>query len=247
MTILVGLLCQDGVVIGTDSSATFAHGAMPTIEQQTKKISIISDRVIVAGTGAIGLNQRFTAIAQQLSDNKVFGGMQQQSAVAIGKQLSADGIRDFSETGAKLGSYGALVAFPCGPKLYLCELAVIDFQPELKDSNVWYVSMGSGQPIVDPFLGFLRKVFWRDTPPRLNEGKFAVAWALQQAVDLNPGGIKDPICLAVLEYEKGKPAAHLLDDAEIQEHLNSVQAAEEYLARYTKLLSGEGAQKVPDV
>ena len=108
--------------------------------------------------------------------------------------------------------------------------------------------MGSGQPIVDPFLGFLRKVFWKDTPPKLTDGKFAVAWALQHAVDLNPGGIKDPIRLAVLEYDKkGKPSARLLEETEMQEHLNSVQAAEEYLAKYSKLLSGEGAPEVPNV
>ena len=59
MTILVGILCKDGVVVGTDSSATFAAGQFRTIEQETKKIDIISGQIIVAGTGQIGLGQRF--------------------------------------------------------------------------------------------------------------------------------------------------------------------------------------------
>ena len=63
------------------------------------------------------------------------------------------------------------------------------------------------------------------------------------AIDLNPGGIKDPIHLAVLKSD----GAHVLDQEEIQEHLGSVQAAEEHLAKYSKLLSGEGAPEVPNV
>ena len=52
MTAIVGVLCRDGVVIGTDSSATFTYGPQRTIEQPTEKLSIVDQSVIVAGTGA---------------------------------------------------------------------------------------------------------------------------------------------------------------------------------------------------
>ena len=60
MTILIGVLCKDGVVVGTDSSATFVAGGFGTIEQPTKKIDIIDEKIIVAGTGQVGLGQRFS-------------------------------------------------------------------------------------------------------------------------------------------------------------------------------------------
>jgi hypothetical protein len=63
MTVIVGILCSDGVVIGSDSA--MAAGRLHTgytIERQegdVLKIEIIERNVITAGTGAMGLAQRF--------------------------------------------------------------------------------------------------------------------------------------------------------------------------------------------
>ena len=48
MTILVGVLCQDGVVVGSDSSATFASGNLRTIEQPVRKTFLVGNDVIFA-------------------------------------------------------------------------------------------------------------------------------------------------------------------------------------------------------
>ena len=63
MTVIVGILCSDGVAIGSDS-AMAAGRVHPgyTIERQegdVLKIEIIERNVITAGTGAMGLAQRF--------------------------------------------------------------------------------------------------------------------------------------------------------------------------------------------
>jgi hypothetical protein len=157
--------------------------------------------------------------------------------------LCARAVNDFATTKVERGQFGALVAYGCDAGYQLCEFAVRDLQPELKSPKIWFVAMGSGQFIVDPFLGLLRRVFWKEKQPNLTEGKFATTWALQHAVDLNPGGIKDPIHLAVID----KSGARMLEKDEIMEHLNSVQAAEDYLANYSKLLSAENPPKIPDV
>jgi hypothetical protein len=42
-----------------------------------------------------------------------------------------------------------------------------DFQPEIKRGKLFFVSMGSGQPLADPFLAFVKRVLWKDqTVPR---------------------------------------------------------------------------------
>lgn len=245
MTVLIGLLCQDGIVIGSDSSATFGAGNIRTIEQPVKKIHIIENCVIVAGTGQVGIGQRFTAVVQELWNQNAFA--KEKSHIEIGKRLSAAGINDFSSTKAERGCYGALVGFPYRNKPYLCELAIADFQPEFKDANMWYVSMGSGQPITDPFLGLMRRVFWKNSIPRLNDGVFAVSWALEHAIDVNPGGIKGPQQIAVLAPTSGKLSARLMDDSEIAEHIDSVRGAEEHLAKYSALLSGQLTTEAPDL
>lgn len=49
MTLVVGILCKDGVVIGADSAITFGLSPQqPTIEQPySKKITVILDQVII--------------------------------------------------------------------------------------------------------------------------------------------------------------------------------------------------------
>lgn len=242
MTILVGVYCKDGVVVGTDSAATFAAGQTRTIEQATRKIDIVGDHIIVAGTGQVGLGQRFTAVVEKAWTDKTF----QKPALEVGKALAAATIADFGSTSAPK-QYGALVAFPCQQKPILCEFSVEHFQPELKTDRLWYTSMGSAQPITDPFLGFIRDVFWADGLPTCSEAVFAVTWTLSHAIKLNPGGVNGPIQMAVLASEKGKYTARLLDPGEIEAHEENVEGAMEHLRKYRDVLAGKNAAAAPDV
>ena len=68
MTVVVGIRCTDGVVIGTDSAMTFGPSEQQlTIEQPYRsKIDIIDSHIIVAGTGQIGLGQRLASEVEKL-------------------------------------------------------------------------------------------------------------------------------------------------------------------------------------
>lgn len=245
MTIIIGLLCQDGVVIGSDSSATFASGNTRTIEQQIKKVCIIDEHIIVAGTGQVGLGQRFQAIVETYWRE---GKFRNKSSIDAVKELSGLGIRDFASTNAKMGEYGALLAFAANESFGLCEFALNDFQPELKTADsLWYVSMGSGQVITDPFLGLMRKVFWKDKPPRISEGIFAVYWALEHTIELNPGGINGPIQIGVLSRDSRGFRAHLLEENELSEHSENIKGAIDHLAKYKDMLQGKVQGTVPDI
>ena len=47
MTVIIGVLCKNGVVIGADSSATFSIGTLRTIEQPfEQKIQVIDNHVV---------------------------------------------------------------------------------------------------------------------------------------------------------------------------------------------------------
>ena len=59
MTLIIGLRCGDGVVIGSDSVSTYASpDGQRTIEQDTgTKIRVIQDSALYASAGAVGLSQ----------------------------------------------------------------------------------------------------------------------------------------------------------------------------------------------
>ncbi|MBI5826720.1 MAG: hypothetical protein HZB22_03195 [Deltaproteobacteria bacterium] len=243
MTILIGVLCKDGVVVGADSSATFDAGGLRTIEQPTRKIDIINGKIIVAGTGQVGLGQRFSyQIKKAWSENKLKG-----NSIEVAKTMSALGISDFIDTKwVEKGQYGALVAFPAEKKSHLCEFQIRDFQPELKTEHLWYVSVGSGQLIADPFLGLMRRIFWPTEPPKTyQDGIFVVVWALQHAIELNPGGVNGPMQIAVLAQDGGDIKARMLEEGEITEHIDNVNGAIEHLRIYGDTLRGK--KEIPDI
>lgn len=229
MTALVGIYCSNGIVIGADSAATSSAGNIRTIEQPVMKIDIIDGRFIIAGTGQIGMGQRFCNVIDTLWVNKEFKDCNDEFAVV--RRITGKATQDFGETGAPKGQYGALVAFPWKHNRFLVEFAATDLQPEFKNDRLWYVSMGSGQMILDPFLGFMREVFWRDGPPTVQDGVFATTWLLDHAVKVNPGGVNDPVRIAVLEKDKDW-SARLLTDDELLEHRSNVDAAKEALRNY---------------
>jgi hypothetical protein len=83
---------------------------------------------------------------------------------------------------------------------------LIQFTPscahEEATKDLPFVAIGSGQLIADPFLAFVRRIFWGQSQlPNINQGVFAALWTLVHTTGTNPGGIGDPIQIAVLKRE----------------------------------------------
>ena len=210
---------------------TFVSGGHHTIRQDYRqKIKIIQGEVIVAGTGAVGLGQRFIDITERSWKEKSF---QRKSIIDVGRSLAKSTIQDFSQTGANLGSYAALVAVPNRRTAELIEFGEANFQPEVKTKDNWYVSMGSGQRVADPLLGFVRRAFWGNNPPNRQEGIFAVTMVLKLGCSMAPGGVAEPIRIATLSLSrKGRPTALMLDKEDLLEHEDNAEAALTYFGKF---------------
>lgn len=246
MTLIVGIRCTDGVVVGTDSAMTFGSGQdFHTIEQPLRqKIDIIGDRVIVAGTGQFGLGQRFVDIVKRHWTKKE---LRTDNIVDVGRILAKSAVEDFASTKVAQGSYGALVALPCGQEAEL--VGFCNFQPEVKTKDYWYASMGSGQLVADPLLGFMRTAFWGDEPPNRQDGIFAATMVLKLGCEMAPEGVAEPIQMAVLSLDrdnKGKLSARRLEEGELDEHRGNVEDAIKYFGKYRNILHDRSAPKPPD-
>lgn len=112
--------------------------------------------------------------------------------------------------------------------------------PLLITEALWYCAMGSGQFIVDPFLALMCRVFWHKGSPTCQDAVFAVTWALQHAIEVNPGGINEPHRLAMLTLQAdGQLQAHMLNGNEIAEHQQNVEGACAHLREYEDILRGK--------
>jgi hypothetical protein len=204
-----------------------------------RQVDVIGGAIIIAGTGTVGLGQRFTAAAQDLYESNGFKG---KNHLEWAKTLCSAGIKDFAETQAPKGSYGALVAFRTKKGEHLCEFPAEDFQPELKEDKCWYVSMGSGQSLADPYLALMRLTFWKNGAPSLVDGVFAAAWVMKHAIEVAHGLIGPPIRIATLT----KDSARLLSDDELEEHLNLVDESLRHFASFAeRLTKSAGTPELP--
>lgn len=240
MTLIVGIRCNNGVVIGSDSAMTFgASPQRPTIEQTLrKKIFVIENKLIVSGSGPIGHIQRFNDIVNECWKEKK---LRCENPLEIGRELSKHAILDFRSTGAQFGKFTSLVAAPFKKNAELIEFYIDDFQPELKDKNNWYVSIGSGQNVADPLLGFVREAFWGDKPPSYQDGIFAATMVLELACKMVPIGVQGPIQMATLvrdSKKRGQLVARELSEHDLSEHKENVANALVYFRKYRDLLRG---------
>ena len=117
--------------------------------------------------------------------------------------------------------------------------------PEYATDNLPFLAIGSGQSIADPFLAFLRRVFWPNKLPTLAEGIFAAVWSLHHSITVHPGGVADPKQVAVLEKTDGNSwRVRELPPEELQEHEQFARAAEKHVSDFS-VKSKPGADETP--
>ena len=231
MTLIVGVRCSDGVVLGADSGATYVAGNVagtPTAMQPTEKLHIIDSEVIMGVSGSVGLGQLYrdrisTLWFQNLKEGEVtIEDTQRQVSKAIFEDANVAAGRAKSiigPNGINLVTTHSLLALPTGSRTNPT-LLQIDFlgATEAASEALPFVSIGSGQPIADPFLAFLRRVFWNNNTPTIQDGIFATVWTLQHVINDSANRFSPPVTVAVL----GENRARHLPPEEVADHLQHI-------------------------
>ena len=261
MTLIVGAVCSEGIAIGADSGATFVPGnvggignGQGTAMQPTSKLHVVDAKLVMGVSGAMGLGQKYLdrveelLKAGQLSQNQdSLATVQRKIEEALWKDTSVEIARANQVYGPTLGvnavqtvSTHSLIALSVGRGKKPC-LLQCDFQGKTEASNpdLPFVAVGSGQPIADPFLSFLRRIFWKKGELSLRDGIFAIAWTLDHAIKESPGGLSEPIEVAILD---GK-GARLLEQEELDYHRLSVDEFEQ--AMQDKYFSDQSKETAP--
>lgn len=234
MTLIVGIKCQDGIVLGGDGAATYTTplGQSQTIKQPHPKLCIIGEAVILGVSGPVGLGQSYRAEIEAeiknrnnrpswktISDARSF--LHEKMWKHAGQAWKNAGV--VAETvgpgpASQSAVHQSLVAFPVrnGPCLLLFDHQC---QAEEATEHLPFLTVGSGQPAADPFLAFVRRVFWEKTMPSVDEGIFAATWTLEHCIEAQPGGIAHPIQIVTLRKDGNKNwGATQLSDDELGEH-----------------------------
>lgn len=236
MTLIIGIKCENSIVLAADGAATLATSAgILTIRQSIKKLEIISGKAILGVSGQVGTGQLYREELQNMINAK------KVTSKPIGQAMSTirDNFRNQVEGNLKLAdSLGiketvycnAVIAMPVSGKPRLIQFDHL-CQPEEATDQLPFISIGSGQGLADPFLAFLRRVFWPTGLPSLAQGSLAAVWTLQHCIEIAPAYVRDPIQVAVLEKSGDSFKARELNDDELDEHSEAATNAEIYLSK----------------
>jgi 20S proteasome alpha/beta subunit len=250
MTLIIGIQCEDGIVLGADGAATLGTSlGVRTVRQSVKKLTKIGECVAIGTSGPVGLGQRFGAALQKLWDDKKLSGKSPNEVMTILQkefwQFAELEFRAVQVTGPILGQAALESAISCTIVVMPIarEARLIQFNhqcsPELASHDLPFVAIGSGQPLGDMFLAFLRRIFWKDHRPKVTEGVLATVWALTQAIKTNTGGVSDPIQVMTLEKVNGDWKVEELAEDDLSEHYQAIKDAERTLTDYRTYLNPE--------
>ena len=243
MTLIIGFKCQDGIVLGADGAATLGVMGQTTVRQAAKKLSILHDSVALGVSGPVGLAQRICGEVGNLWESKSLSGKKPFEAMTIVREAlwkhvepelkAAQQAMNVIGPGAAAESAlcATVIALPVSKIPCLFQFNQQCYPEEATD-DLPFVAIGSGQKIADPFLAFLRRIFWRSVLPTLGEGTFAVLWTLKHAIQTTPGGISDPTQVIVLRKTSDKWQARELLELEKQEHEQAITEAERSLVQF---------------
>lgn len=256
MTVIVALRCAEGVVIGADSAVTLGTLGHQTVRQTYEKIEVVDGRALVAVSGPVGLAQRIVGEVQKGGAEKRFRGEPWEVMTVLRRSFAPhieDELRAAQQAVPVIGPAAAqasalshsIVAMPVRGEARLFQFDALG-APEEATAQLPFACVGSGQPLADPFMAFLRSIFWDEGKfPRLTDGIFATLWTVQQAIDVAPSGIAGPAQLFTLEREGSDWIAVKLADEELQEHYQAIDQAKKALRDFPRSLQVPSADVPP--
>jgi hypothetical protein len=233
MTLIVAFSCVDGAVIAADSMLTASIGSLPTGHHHGRKVHILPDHHVFAFAGDQGQADRLRLMA----------ALNTARAATVphpldhGLGLTQGIITQFNATGiGNAINMNAVLAFPHNRSIAVCAFMGA-LQPWLLDGDHYFVAMGSGKQMADPFLRFLLDVF-SPTQPTVREAVFLATWTLQHTINTNPGGVAGPIRMVVIQNLEGGVTVRELSADEVGEQQQAVADAESTLRNWRSLIAG---------
>jgi 20S proteasome alpha/beta subunit len=249
MTVIVGVRCQNAAVLGADSMATYGTSlGQDTIKQQIAKLYAIGEDLVLGVSGSVGMAQnynlelvykvkgtgnrtRYRDVAHAARDLrealwKHAGPSWERAAIAAKTIGQGNAYREVA--------HDTLIALPVNDTPCLLGFSQQCESVEY-DANLPIVSIGSGQPVADPFLAFIRRVFWPNSLPTLSEGVLAAVWALTHTIQSQPAHVGEPIQIVTVSKDgRGQWKAQELPDSDLGEHRENIRAMEDGMRKEVK-------------
>jgi len=176
-TTIIGIVCKDGVVMGSDRRATAGN---LVVSKNTQKTVKINDYLVVSGTGVasdIEMQKKVLSAELKLKELKAKKRPTVKEAANLAAMLSYKGIRQFSAIPAIVGTLVGGINDDGTAELFTVEPAGSVAKVEDYDAN-----FSSGMPFV---LGLLERQYKKDLS--VKEGMELILEAIKSSTQRDVG------------------------------------------------------------
>jgi 20S proteasome alpha/beta subunit len=237
MTLLVGICCDNGIVLAADQQASRSTIGALTVGSSVIKISEIKDKKALFGfSGFTGLGHQIeTAIESTLdltqTHSHAIGGLQVAvRGVILPAMQMANVARTLLPNAQTEAICGGFLAAHFADGLQLFEFSPQGAFDPIKMMK--WACIGSGQPNADPFMAFLWNVFWEDREPTLQEAIFTAYWATKTTIDSRTFGVGYSADVFVLSETDGTFGTRQLSRPELEEMADFIQSAKSSMREF---------------
>jgi 20S proteasome alpha/beta subunit len=258
VTLLVGILSTDGVVIATDRQVTHGTMGQATVAQSATKAEIINGQALYASAGPMAVGQQICAAMKVMQGQ--FGGKICSASVQLIQPAIRAILDPAFDTAKKAGQI-------MGPQLALVDvittgllaakfqdgIRLLDISQQgscevLSVDKVPFVCHGSGKQNADPILRFLWNIYWSKQAPTHREAILAAYWTVKIAIELKSPMVGYAPDVFVLE-KTGKDGKHVkarkVDENELVSHDEFILAVENAMRGVRDRLADGAAPATP--
>lgn len=206
MTAALGVICQDGIVMGSDGASSVVQaGGRIRYERAKQKIWIHEVDTsccvmgVTAGKATSGQFVKY-AIKRYIEIKKeCLPKIDEYDLMFETRRWILDELQRGSMNLAS--PFKALLAFAVNDESpqFMLQLAGSELAPMLIDRDLNYHSIGSGSTIINPFFEFLKEIFWNDQLPTVAEAQIGVVWALQHTIATSSAGVSAPMSIGTMQ------------------------------------------------
>lgn len=265
MTVIVGILCDGGVAIASDRKATNV-AFLPLVEPQPvqistqalTKIALIGTDTILATSGSPPIGDEYETIIKRYQKN--FSGRSYELATKKLKDEIRANVNRHWETADlinkaismahayTLGTCECLLGANFKDGIRLVQILTEGtFDIATKDMPVRVI--GTGQMQADPFLVFLRNIFWPDRLPTVDEGVLYAIWAVEYASEVGAPNVGSGINAFSITKYGNRVSAKEVTEVQIKENQDFIREAKDQLRKIADVrhATPADAKKIPTI
>lgn len=262
MTILVGILCEDGAIVASDGMCSMNLGPTPFVGMSNTKTHIINNRIIAACAGNDNymtlfvnfLRSNFAKLSQSHEENSSsdiqnlineLGAQFAHKLISTIKAYPPELVQShLSNIQANGLEFEAILALPFKNHHYICHYDNRLNANLLRENGLWHAILGTGYLVATPSIHLVKKILNIRTTPKIDKGSVLAYWTVNHAIEVSSGGIGGDITTAILQKIDNQYTAAI--ENRVSEHKEIIDDMYKHIWSYESgKSSSEQIPKIP--